>query len=407
MLKEIITTKKNEISINVVQGMIESIRKKNISKTGLRVLKDGFIGVAGALGKYDEETLSSQAKEALINKVNYDVNLTEGKNCSYTLEDNIPKGEAFIKETQEVLSILREKYPDFIFSNKISLTSLDVELKNDLETQLKYMGTIFANTLIFKEKTSSNIMDGYIAHYGNKYDRATLLQYIDDIYHGYKNLKSDFEAGSYPVIFAGSNAFGKFASDLNGQTLSSGSSLFSGKIGEKLFNENFTLYQTTDPAVTFSPFFDTEGTVNENYTYNFIENGVLKAAYSDKRTSKEFGIPHSGSAVGEYDSVPSIGLSSIVATKTHNSLNEITDKECIWVYISSGGDFTPDGNYGAPVQLAFLVKNNKIIARLPEMKLSSNVFDMFGKDFMGVCPNSIDSNSIENFTVIRMDVEKA
>ena len=38
--------KLEEISINIVQSNIESIRKKNITKTGFRVYENGFIGIA-------------------------------------------------------------------------------------------------------------------------------------------------------------------------------------------------------------------------------------------------------------------------------------------------------------------------------------------------------------------------
>ena len=51
---------------------------------------------------------------------------------------------------------------------------------------------------------------------------------------------------------------------------------------------------------------------------------------------------------------------------------------------ASGGDFTPDGHYACPVQLAMLTGGEKFLGRVPKFAISGHLFDLFGDDFIGV-----------------------
>ena len=64
MNKEQYTQQVRELSLNVVQTRVDSIRKKEILRTGMRVYEGGLIGVAGALGRYDEGELTQRAISA-------------------------------------------------------------------------------------------------------------------------------------------------------------------------------------------------------------------------------------------------------------------------------------------------------------------------------------------------------
>ena len=65
MIKEKYINRVKEISLNVVQTEVESVRKKDILKTGLRVYDKGYIGIAGGLGRVDEEELERRAIDNL------------------------------------------------------------------------------------------------------------------------------------------------------------------------------------------------------------------------------------------------------------------------------------------------------------------------------------------------------
>lgn len=56
MVKEVYQLKEIDTTLNVTQSRIDSIRKKNIIKTGCRVYENGYIGVAGTFGEPSDET---------------------------------------------------------------------------------------------------------------------------------------------------------------------------------------------------------------------------------------------------------------------------------------------------------------------------------------------------------------
>ena len=81
----------------------------------------------------------------------------------------------------------------------------------------------------------------------------------------------------------------KLTADLNGRQFGSGSSILSGRTGEKVFSDSFSLTQTADHLIRARPFFDAEGIVNEGYRYPLVEKGVIQAAYTDRRTADRQG----------------------------------------------------------------------------------------------------------------------
>lgn len=56
MVKELYQEITREVTLNVTVGRVDSVRRKNITKSGCRVYRDGCVGVAGCLGQPTEET---------------------------------------------------------------------------------------------------------------------------------------------------------------------------------------------------------------------------------------------------------------------------------------------------------------------------------------------------------------
>ena len=62
MVKELYQIKVNEVTLNVTNSEIDSVRKKNLTKSGCRVYDNGCIGIAGTLGEPTEETWQKAEK---------------------------------------------------------------------------------------------------------------------------------------------------------------------------------------------------------------------------------------------------------------------------------------------------------------------------------------------------------
>jgi PmbA protein len=409
MIKEKYIQKVKEVSISISQTEIESIRQKNIEKTGLRVYDNGYLGYAGTIGDYDEKELAAKAIKALDNKIPYifEPNGNPSIKEDYSL-DIIPE-EIIVDEIDELLTLIKRDQPEFYFSNKIKLAEHELKLMNDKGLNLGYRDKYMSFELIFKEKNSANIMDGAVEFKGRKYNRHQVLAIVNEICSAYKNKVDLPYEGRLPVIFSTEDSLPliKFLTDLDGNKFGSGSSLFSNKIGRKIFSKNFTLYQSNNPEDQPGAFFDTEGTVNKNYRFALIENGVLKAPYTDKKSSYKFNLPLTGAATGDYDSAPALGFPNLLIKSSEKTARELLNGEMgIFVVIASGGDFTPDGNFATPVQLALLFDGERFIGRLPELNITSSVFDMFGDSFIGVSSNSLSPLSNGKFLIMMMKVNK-
>jgi len=161
VIKEKYIKKLEEISINIVQSNIESIRKKNITKTGFRVYENGFIGIAGAVGEVDNLDLEKRAIDNLKLKIPYPYEPSTNMVKTVDYRKEIFSHEEFVKEVEELLKILRQEFPDFIFSNKIYIQEFETKLINDVGLDLTHIDKAIVVEIIIKEKSSTNIFDTF------------------------------------------------------------------------------------------------------------------------------------------------------------------------------------------------------------------------------------------------------
>lgn len=387
MVKEKYIKNLKEISINIVQSDIESIRKKDITKTGFRVYENGFIGIAGAVGEVDEFKLEKGAIENLKLEIPYPYEPSTDMVKTVDYRKEIFSNEEFVKEIEELLKILRQEFPDFIFSNKIYIQEFETKLINDAGLDLTNMDRVIIVAIVIKEKTSINVFDAFFTYIDREYSRDIILDNIRETLIAYKNEVKLPIQRKQPVIFMEDDSLPlmKIINEMNGYKVGTGASLFTDFIGEKKFSDKFTLYQSAEEEdLTGIEFFDAEGIVNHNYTYTLIENGKIITPYTDKKTAAQFNLPLTGSASADYDKVPSLEPRNLKVKSSDKSLKELLNGQlAVLVFIASGGDFTQEGVFGTPVQLAFLTDGEKLLGRLPELKVSGELYSMFGEDYIG------------------------
>ena len=173
-----------------------------------------------------------------------------------------------------------------------------------------------------------------------------------------------------PVLFAGSFLSGKLEGLLDVQKLESGASLFSGKMGEKLFSGALTLRVDRRPE-SWLPFFDAEG--------------VLVRGAADRAQAARYGCMATAAAGGAYDAAPCRSASEgcLRIAQTHSYAELLGDRSFILIDVASGGDMTPAGDFATPVQTAFLCRDGLPVGRLPEFSFRGSVFDLLGGGFLG------------------------
>jgi len=409
MIKEKYIQRTKETALNVLQTQVESLRKKDVTKTGLRLYKDGHIGVSGALGKYDEAELEQRAQDALGLQVPYDLKVSQDNKQTMEICPDLISEQDFPAEMEAMLAELRKEQPKFSFSNKIKLTEREISLVNDKDLDLRFKDRLISMELVIKEKASANLFDAFSGYIGRSYERREFLRLTNDICNAYQNPVDLPQGEKMPVVFSTSDLLPlkQVIMDLNGQSFGTGSSLLAGKAGQQVFNENFTLYQNHNPEDSIQPFFDAEGVVNPDYRYTLIDKGKVVTPYTDKKTAAQYNLPLTGSAKAEYDAVPTLDFTSCKIQESEKTLKELLQGQmAVFVLVASGGDFTPSGDFGTPVQLAFLFDGERLIGKLPPLQLSANVFSMYGEDFIGVGKNSLYTLGKEKYMIMNMKVSQ-
>lgn len=404
MIKELYQIKIKETALNVTQSKIDSIRKKDITKTGCRVYKDGFIGVAGTFGEATDETWQNAIKNLEL-KIPYEYEVSKDNKRIRDLRKLNLTSEEFVERSEQLLEILRKEFPEIIFSNKIRLFETETTLKNDAGLDYINYDKSISLELIFKHINSANVFDsGFIYQCRDDFDLEVILKEAREQFKAFNN-EVELPNLEKVVTVVEESFLSKIIESLNGETIGRKTSIFANKVGTKAFSDKFTLFVDLTDEIYHNPFFDAEGSTLEDDKCMLIENGVILRGYTDKKNSKEFGFINTASASAGYDDVPSLGFARISPKLSDKTFLELAGEELvIFPIMASGGDCTSDGDFATPVQMAYLVQNGKFIGKLPEFSVSGNIYEMFGDDFIGVSKDKFVFN--QNIPLCRMKISE-
>ena len=409
MQKEYIINKSNEITLNITAGKIDSYRVKDETQCTARVYEGGAIGIAGALGDADMQALEAQAAAKLSDGIPYPCKLSKGVKKSILRQKAVVEEKDLMRVGKRLAKKVAAACPRFLVNGKIQSSCHKGSYENSQETSLAYENHSFLVSLQIKDKDSSNIADAFYGASLASYGKVTEDKVVNDVktlHDAFFGEKVTLPDGKYPVIVGPYDVLGNVMKDFIAEYYVSGGSLFNGKLGEKIFNENLSVAVDRNPVTNRSAaFYDGEGEIASNYRAPIIEAGVFKNVLTSKNTSTMFNLPLAKTAAAPYDGVPSIGLPGLYLKRTAPDLKTLLGEEkAIYIAITSGGDITTEGVIGMPVQLAFLVENGKITARLTDFSAGGNIKEMLGEDFVGVSAKDIFDAPDGEVLVTKMNV---
>lgn len=407
MLNEKLTEKTTSYGLNIAGGVVDSLRVKEDLKTVVRVYDGGKIGIAGRIGEGDDGELLEVAKEKLALNIEYPCNLTENQTRSELTAKTVIKPTELVKTIKKLIARLNAAYPDFIFSNKINMEEYEKVYENSKNTKYAYSCNYLSIGLVIKYKASANIMDLFYGAEADYYDEDAIVRDIGKLLNVYST-KLPMPDEELPVIAP--NETVRYALlEMVAEKYASGSSLFKDKLGEKIFSDKVSILTDRSPAQAQNgvSFFDNEGVVCKDDKFYYVKDGVFCGLATYKRSAEKLDLPLSGGGYSDFDSVPSASFMGVKVTETAEKLNDIIKGKAIYVVYTSGGDMTPDGTLGLPVQLAYLYDNGKLVGALPEFSLSANINDFFGKDFIGAAKNDVFEYCDEKVLVAKFKINKA
>lgn len=365
------------------ENKIVSFQKKAAPEYSFRVYRDGFVGIHYQVGEMSDEEGYKRAEQNLALKRPYPYPLATGNRkrnkCERVLSDR-----ELLDIAKEALSHISEKYPQFTLSGSF-YQETDTHLRtNDNGLDFENTDSSVHVEISYKHKGSKDIMDGYF-EIGQRDFSLEKLYDMADNYLG--NFETKVELPEEAILQSQYyGLIGMVKSCLNAESLALGTSLFSGKLGQKLFSEDFTLIDDwSDEECWHHTFWDGEGYVRESDRRVFIDKGVPLLGYSDRRVAEKYNVTYTGNAWNNFSDVPSNGKTNLLIKRSDKTIKELLHgRYTIVLDNASGGGFNEKGDYVMPVHHAFLCDGEKFLGSLPPFTLSSNMYDMFGKDFIGV-----------------------
>lgn len=402
MTKELYTTITREVSLSINDGRVDSLRRKNITKSGCRVYHNGFIGVAGTLGN-ETPDIWAQAEANLSREIPCPWGPETGKVRTERYGQQMST-EEFLSKTEHLLETLRQDFPQFTFSNKANWTDLEISLRNSEGLNYTWQDAAVQLSILVRAKDSLNIFDTAIEGGLREFDEAHFLAEARRMLEAHLNPIALPDVEKMAILTSPYLFSPAWNETLNGQKLARGASLLADCMGKPMFSPHFSLCIDRTKEQLLSPFFDHEGTTLEGDSINLIDHGVLVRGYADKKCAWEHHVDPTSSGAGNYDDVATLSLQSLAAKPTGKTLDEILDGRPAIYCMPSGGDITPDGSFASPVQTAYLYQNGTLLGRLPEFSIRGKLTEILGSDYLGCStdrPFDNEHQMVANMTIVK------
>lgn len=370
-------------TVKIEENKIVSFDKNNGTTFSFRVGRDGWLGVHYQEGEMPDEEGYARAEQNLERKRPYPFELETGER-SRDKTEKVFSDKELLAMAKEALGYLRAKYPDFRLDGQFQQRKTKTGMEN--ERGLKYWNEDCTTDvgISFKHKDSKDISDGWFGFGLRSFELGKLYEMADNYLSNYEK-KAELPQ-EIIIQMQYYSLLGKLQESLDAEKICLGTSLLSGKIGEKIFSEKFTLcHDVSDAECWHNNFFDGEGVTLAGDKLAYVENGVLLRGYSDKKIASKYGVEHTGSAWRNFSDVPSNGNVNFRITRSDQTVKELLGGRLSVVPVQySGGGFNDKGEYVMPVQTSYLCDGEKFLGRLPEFTMVSNMFEMFGDGFIGV-----------------------
>ncbi len=414
MIREIITGTNESIKLGVAESQIASVRSQVEEETAVRIYADGFAGVASAVGEADIDVLTQRARAGLDFQIPYSAQPSGEQVLADSHLGEWRSVDELVAVTQEVLGVLSESFPGYLFGHGVEQSRVGWRIINDLGLDLQYERVSVSVAFVVKEKGSGSIFDTFVGVEGLTLDPADMIERFSAHLHGFGTPIEEVPTGRQRVVFpgleghAGGGLLQLLRSDMLARSVATGASVFQAKVGtgERVFSDKLTVHDTRDASRWRVAPFDMEGVVREVPDLPLVTEGVLGVPVASKRDAIRFGVTPTGSGLGDLAQLPVSGVGKIAVVPTADRLVDLLDGEpALMPWFVAGGDCTRAGDLGMPCQVLLRVEaDGTVSGRYPGCTLSGNLYQALGEDLVGVTAERIFPQSEEPFLLTHMSV---
>jgi len=376
---------------------------------GLRLWRDGRPGLAVAYGPVDPQTIVDKALALSQLNPPEEVDLAPGGAQPYPdLGQRVPV-DTLIQWGQSLIDPVRQAYPEAICEVELDCDTEATRIVNSRGLDCRYRDTTLTAYLSVDWVRG----DDFLTVGGDQVQRDRLA--LDGLVAGvlqrlrWAEQGATVRSGRMPVLFTPQAAdllWTTVQAALSGKRVREKSSPWSDGLGETVTASALTL--TQDPASgPYSCPFDDEGTPTQPLT--FIENGLLRLFYTDRRVGRDLGGGSTGNGfrpgLGSY---PTPSLFNTLVQPGSRSFAELLASLDDGIVVDQvlGGGAGIAGDFSVSIDLGYRVRQGQIVGRIKDTMLAGNVYAALkaglelGNDSQWVGSCSTPSVRVEGLSVI-------
>ena len=361
---------------------LKQIESIDAAGVGLRIWKEGRMGLATAYGAVEPEEIVNQAIALSGLSEPEEVLLRNSTVADYSrLSGQAIEIAQMIEHGQQAIAQVLSKYPDAICavdwdcsretlrilnSKGLDCGYTDISVDGSLSAELT-RGDDFLNVWYGQSERNDFASDHLV---------QKVLQYLDWAKKNV-NLRSPKKLPILFTVKAADLFWGVVAMAMSGRQLQQQTTPWLDKLGKSVISELFDV--TQDPALgIYGAPFDDEGTPTQSFKW--IEQGKLQGFYGDMRTCRDLNLSVTGNGFrGDLGNYPSPGLFNLAIAAHQTTTGDIKElaallKNGLIVDQILGDDVDLSGDFSINVDLGYSIRNGEIVGRVKDTMVTGNVY---------------------------------
>ena len=365
---------------------LKLVETRETSGVALRVIKDGRIGFSSTSDVSKVDTLIGNTLEM--------VPFAPEARLAFPSHRTFPSVEVYDRQTEYVpledminlgqtaIDRLTANNHELMCDASVSKGTTTVTILNSrggYATYTKSVFSVFVHGTIVRDTDMLFVWEGKSSCHP-LLDASEIIASIQTQLEFSENIVPA-PVGQVPVIFTPKGMAGAvippLLSGFNGKTVLQGASPLVGKLGERLLDERFSLWdEPTFPYAPGSRPCDDEGVPAAKLT--LIDKGAINSFLYDLQTASQAGTESTGSAQRGLNSLPSPGSSVIIVGEGDASyqdmIKEIKDGLVVERLLGAGQSNILGGDFNANVLLGYRVEEGSVTGRVKNTVISGNVY---------------------------------
>ena len=392
--------------VKFTSGELDYVKSVSSKGFALRVIKDGKMGYSTTTDPNEKNELVNRAMESsdFGDQASFDfpsprsidkIDVYDPLVDKLSLEEMIDTGYGIIKK-------IEDSYPEVEVDLNISKTEREVKVKNTSGLDLSERRTLIGASISAQKVEKDDIFSCWKEITGRRKKILETDFLVNEIQNRLRWAErvEEIENGPKPVVFTPSGAMVlilPLIAGLNGRNKYLGTSPVCDRLGEKVFNEKFTLIddgRIKDSVRGCS--FDDEGfPTSRNH---LIKKGELKGFYYDQSAAGLSGEEPTGNGFkgglrggSDFQSPPESGPSCWIVEKGEKNLGkiikDINDGLLVDGVLGLGQGNVLSGEFSNNVSVAYRIKDGLIKGRVKNTMIAGNVYDLLREQLIGLGNN--------------------